>query len=164
MYFMANGKQTAALGNSGLGVLELLFAMALLITVMTAAFLFLDQVMARFQMARDHYVATTICQGRIERARAIPYADLTLLQEEQQLVDDFGNPASPGGRFRRTTTILRDTPAAGLTTMGVRTDICICSRWGWRTKYHPLKRGSYVCRFAGSHEQMQYLFTNLRGD
>jgi hypothetical protein len=147
-----------------MGLLELLFAMTLLITSIAAAFLFLDHVMSRFQTARDHYVATTICQGRIERARAIPFADLNLLREDQQLVDDFGNPASPGGRFRRTTTVLTDTPAAGLTTMQVRTDICICSRWGWRTKYHPLKHGSYVCRFTGEQEQMQYLFTNLKGD
>ena len=72
--------------------------MALLITVVTAALLFMDQIMSRFQAARDHYVATTICQGRIERARAIPYADLHLMAEDRQLVDDHGN-AAPNGRL-----------------------------------------------------------------
>ena len=40
--------------QAGFGLIETMFSMALLITIMTAAFLFLDQVMARFQMARDH--------------------------------------------------------------------------------------------------------------
>ena len=149
--------------QAGFGLIETMFSMALLITIMTAAFLFLDQVMARFQMARDHYVATTICQGRVERARAIPYSDLSLMIEDKQLVDDFGS-SLPAGRFRRTTQIELDTPSPGLTTMLVRTDICCCSRWGWRKMYHPLNRGPYVCRFELSHEQMQFLFTDLKGD
>ena len=148
--------------QKGIGLIELMFAMALLVTVMTAAMLFLDQVMSRFQMARDHYVATTVCQGRIERARAIPYSDLYLMDEDRQLVDDFGNPA-PNGRFRRTTKVRVDTPSEGLTTMHVRTDICICSRWGWRKLYHPLNRGAYVCRFEKDHEQMRFLLTDLGG-
>lgn len=151
-------------GKSGMGVLELLFAMAILIMTMVAALLFLDQVMARFQMARDHYVATTICQGRIERARAIPYSDLPLLTEEHQLIDDFGNPATPDGRFRRTTSVATDNPEAGLTTMQVRTDICSCSRLGWRTKLHPLKSGTHACGFTGAHEKMTFLFTDLKGE
>jgi hypothetical protein len=140
-----------------------MFAMALLITILAAGLLFLDQVMSRFQVSRDHYVAMTICQGRIERARAIPFSDLPLMAEDRRIVDDFGSPA-PGGRFRRTTRVRPDTPSAGLTTFEVRTEICCCSRWGWRKIYHPLNRGPYVCRFAGSHEQMAFLFTDLKGD
>ena len=157
------GKWRKRAGRDGIGLVEIMFAMALLITVVTAALLFLDQVMSRFQAARDHYVATTICQGRIERARAIPYADLLLMAEERQLVDDQGN-AAPSGRFRRTTVVQANTPSAGLTMMQVQTEICCCSRWGWRKIYHPLNRGPYVCRFAGSHEQMAFLFTDLKGD
>lgn len=144
-----------------MGLIELLFAMALLVAVMAAALPFVDQLMSRFQMARDHYVATTICQGRIERARGVPYSDLPLLAEDAQLVDDFGTPASPGGRFRRTTTVLTDDPADGLTTMLVRTDICSCSRLGWRTRLHPIKSGGHVCQFGGTHETMRFLFTDL---
>ena len=66
------GKQRQRTGRDGIGIVEIMFAMALLLTVMTAALLFLDQIMSRFQTARDHYVAITVCQGRIERARAIP--------------------------------------------------------------------------------------------
>ena len=158
------GKQRQRTGRDGIGIVEIMFAMALLLTVMTAALLFLDQIMSRFQTARDHYVAITVCQGRIERARAIPYSDLPLMAEDKQLVDDFGNPA-PDGRFRRTTTVDVDTPSEGMTTMLVKTEICVCSRWGWRKRYHPLNRGPYVCRFEEENrEQAQFMFTNLRGD
>ncbi|MDX9862689.1 MAG: hypothetical protein RBS99_17415 [Rhodospirillales bacterium] len=138
--------------------------MALLIAVMAAALPFADQLISRFQMARDHYVATTICQGRIERARAVPYSDLPLLAEDKQLVDDFGAPASPGGRFRRTTTVLSDDPDTGLTTLLVDTEICSCSKLGWRTRLHPIRSGKNPCAFAGAHETMRFLFTELAGD
>lgn len=145
--------------RQGMTVLELMIAMAVLVTVMAVALPLLDQMMSRFQMARDHYVAATICQGRLERARTATYTDLDLLTEDNVLVDDFGTPASPGGRFRRTTTVLRDSPVAGLTTITVRADICICSRWGWRKVMHPIKSGSHVCRFTDEHEQMKVYFT-----
>lgn len=146
-------------GQSGMTVLELMIAMALLVTIMSAALPLVDQMMSRFQMARDHYVAATICQSRLERARSVPYSDLELMAEPGTVVDDFGAPALLKGRFRRTTTILRDSPSAGLTTMTVRTEICICSRWGWRKVFHPLKSGAYICHFAGDHEQMKFYFT-----
>jgi len=146
-------------GQRGMTVVELMIAMGLLAVIMSAALPLVDHMMCRFQMARDHYVATTICQGRIERARAVPYSDLGLLAESGLLVDDFGNPCSPGGRFRRTTVVQPDTPVAGLTTMSVRTDICICSRWGWRKVFHPIRTGTRVCRFTEEHEEMKFLFT-----
>lgn len=148
----------------GFGILELMIAMALLVATMAAALPFVDQIMARFQMARDHYVAATICQERIERARAIPYSDLPLMADDGVSVDDFGNPGAPGGRFRRTTTVLTDNPSTGLTTMRVQTDICCCSRWGWRTVLHPIRSENRRCRFEGMHEKMSFLYTDLRGD
>ena len=150
--------------RAGFSLLELMFAMALLVAVLAAALPFLDQVMSRFQMARDHYIATTICQGRIERGRAVPYADLPLMAETDQLVDDFGNPASPNGRFRRTTTVSTDDPTDGLTTIQVQTDICSCSRLGWRTRLHPISNGPHACQFGASHEAMKFIFTDLGGD
>ena len=146
-------------GQRGMTVLELMVAMAVLVIVMSVALPLLDQMMSRFQMARDHYVAATICQGRLERARSVVYSDFDLLAEKDLLVDDFGNPASPNGRFRRTTTVVRDSPDAGLTTITVRTDICICSRWGWRKTFHPIKSGDHICRFTDEHEQMKVYFT-----
>jgi len=144
----------------GMTVLELMVAMALLITVMAAAFPMVDQMLSRFQMARDHYVAASLCQARIERARGLPYSDLALYREVNAQVDDFGNASVPGGRFRRTTQVLVDTPVSGVTTMTVRTDICICSRWGWRKMFHPLTGTTYKCRFTEEHEQMVFLYTD----
>jgi type II secretory pathway pseudopilin PulG len=143
-------------------LLELLVAMGLLAVIMTAALPLADQAMSRYQMARDHYVAATLCQARIERARGVPYTDLTLLAETRSLVDDFGNLADPDGRFRRTTTVSPDTPTAGLAQMTVRTDICICSRWGWRKHLHPLTEGNLICRFTDEREEMVFLFTEYK--
>ena len=149
-------------GQRGMSVVELMVAMGLLVIIMAAVLPLVDQMMCQFQMARDHYVAATLCQGRIERARAVPYSDLGLLTETGMLVDDFGNPSSPGGRFRRVTSVQKDTPVAGLTTMKVRADICICSHWGWRKMFHPLKTGPRLCRFTDEHEQMNFLFTEYQ--
>jgi prepilin-type N-terminal cleavage/methylation domain-containing protein len=142
----------------GMTLLELLIAMALLSLIMSAALPLANQMMSRFQMARDHYVAATLCQARIERARAVPYSDLRLLAETGSLVDDFGNLSDPNGRFKRTTTVVTNTPA-GMTTMSMRTQICICSRWGWRKCMHPIKEGSQTCRFTDECEEMTFLFT-----
>jgi len=144
----------------GMTVLELMVAMALLVTIMAAAFPMVDQMLSRFQMARDHYVAASLCQARIERARGTPYSDLALYRESNAQVDDFGNASVPGGRFRRTTRVVADAPVAGITTMTVRTDICICSRWGWRKILHPLATTKFTCRFTDEHEQMVFLYTD----
>ena len=131
----------------------------LLAVIMTAAFPLVDQMIARFQMARDHYVAASLCQGRIERARGVPYSNLSLFAENQIQVDDYGNVSAPAGRFRRTTQVLVDSPTTNLTTMTVTTDICICSRWGWRKFFHPITSGLYKCHFTDENEQMTFIFT-----
>jgi len=140
-------------------LLELMVAMAVVTVIMAAALPMADQMMARFQMARDHYVAATICQARIERARGVPFSELPLLAESGSQVDDFGNLATPEGRFRRTTTVTPNTPVAGMTQMTMRTQICICSRWGWRKHLHPLMSGKLICQFTDECEEMSFLFT-----
>jgi len=145
--------------RTGMTMLELLVAMGVLAVIMTAAFPLVDQMMTRFQMSRDHYVAATLCQARIERARGVPYANLPLLAESQSLVDDFGNLAGTAGRFRRTTTVEQDAPVPGMTTLSMRVDICICTRWGWRKHLHPIRQGKELCRFTDEHEEMKFLFT-----
>mgnify|MGYP001340667556 FL=1 len=148
--------------NRGMTVLELLIALSVFAVTMTAAFPLVDQMLTRFQMSRDHYVAATICQARIERARGVPYHDLPMLTESGSLVDDYGNSSIPNGRFRRSTAVTVDEPVAGMTTMTVRTDICICTRWGWRKCMHPLRKGKLQCRFTDEHEEMVYLFTEYK--
>jgi len=145
-----------------MSLLELLIAMSIMALVLTSAFPLVDQMMARFQMARDHYVASTICQARIERARSVPYTDLPLYSETASLVDDFGNASSPNGRFQRTTSVVTNSPVAGMTTMTIQTKICICSRWGWRSHLHPLKEGTYICKFTDEGEGMSFLFTEYQ--
>lgn len=152
----------SATGKSGMTMLELLIAMALFAIIMTAAFPLVDQMLARFQMARDHYVAASICQGRIERARAVPYADLRMMAEDGVKTDDYGNVAEPDGRFRRTTTVTVDSPIAGMTTMRVQAHICICSRWGWRKCMHPMRTGAWLCRFTDEQEEMSFYFTDYK--
>lgn len=152
----------SATGKSGMTMLELLIAMALFAIIMTAAFPLVDQMLARFQMARDHYVAASLCQGRIERARAVPYVDLRMMAEEGVRTDDYGNLSEPDGRFRRTTTITVDSPVAGMTTMRVQAHICICSRWGWRKCMHPMRTGKWLCRFTDEQEAMSFYFTDYK--
>lgn len=148
--------------RSGLTLLELLVAMSVFAVIMTAAFPLVDQMMARFQMARDHYVAASICQGRIELARTIPYSDIRLMEETGSRVDDFGNIAEPNGRFQRATAVVVDAPVEGMTTMTVTTKICICSRWGWRKCLHPIPSGKWSCHFTDECETMRFYFTEYK--
>lgn len=143
----------------GMTILELTIATGILALVFSAAFPLVDAMVSRFQMARDHYVAASLCQGRIERTRGVPYSDIALMAENGLTIDDFGN-AHPDGRFRRTTVVRVDTPEAGLTTMMVRTQICICSRWGWRKVFHPIRTGTRICKFTAECEQMSFVFTD----
>jgi len=149
-------------GQSGVTLLELLVAMGIMALVLTSAFPLVDQMVARFQMSRDHYVAATLCQARIERARSVPYSNLPLYVEAAALVDDFGNLSSPNGRFQRTTAVVTNSPVAGMTQMTVQTKICICSHWGWRCHLHPLKTGKLICRFTDECEEMEFLFTEYK--
>lgn len=142
-------------------ILELTIALGIFVIIMTSAFPLIDGMVSRLQMARDHYAATSLCQARIERARSIPYSNLNLMAEDGRVLDDVGNLAT-GGRFRRTTTVATDVPSAGLTTMTVTVQPCICSRWGWRKTFHPISAGDYVCRFTEEHETLDYIFTDYQ--
>ena len=147
--------------RTGMTVLELMIALCVFAIIMTAAFPLVDQMMSRFQMARDHYVAASICSARIEHARTVPYSQISQMADAGSRVDDFGNIAEPDGRFKRTTTVTVDSPTAGMTTMRVQTHICICSRWGWRKCLHPLQAGKWTCAFTDEHEEMSFFFTDF---
>ncbi len=143
----------------GMSIIETMIAVSILAMIMAAVFPLTDQTLGRIYMSRDHYVAATICQARIERARRVPYQDLSMMAEKDSLIDDFGNLAVPDGRFRRTTTVQTDTPVEGMTQMTVITDICCCTKWGWRRFFHPLKTETRTCAFTGIQEKMTFLFT-----
>ena len=147
--------------NHGVTIVETMIAVTILALTMAAAFPLVDQTLGRIYMTRDHYVAATLCQARLERARQVPYQDLIMFAEKDSLIDDFGKMAVPNGRFRRTTVVQPDTPVEGMTQMTVTIDICICTRWGWRRHLHPLNTANLKCRFTGDiNETMTFLFTH----
>jgi len=147
--------------RKGFTVLEMMVATTLLAMVMACVFPLVNQMMGRIQMARDHHVAASISQARIERARSVAYKDLILFQEKGTLVDDYGNLITDG-RFERTTEVVPDSPIEGMTQMTVSTRICICSRWGWLKQMHPIKTGDRICHFTEEHEEMNFLFTEYK--
>jgi type II secretory pathway pseudopilin PulG len=153
---MKNARQ-----QKGMTLLEMMVAGAIFMLVIASVFPLIDGMVGRFQMARDHYIATSICQSRIERARMIPYSDLGLFAEPMTrptYLNDLGE-IQPGGRFRRTTLVSTNTPSAGLATMKVTTHICLCSRNGWRKQYHPIRSRTFSCKFTDEREELSYVFT-----
>jgi len=147
--------------KKGMSLLEMTFAGAILMVVIISVIPLIDGMVGRFQMARDHYIATSLCQSRIERARMIPLGDLNLLEEpvnRPAYLNDMGE-IEPGGRFKRTTLVTTNSPSAGLSTMNVTTYICICSRYGWRKAFHPIRSRSFSCRFTDEKEELNYIFT-----
>jgi prepilin-type N-terminal cleavage/methylation domain-containing protein len=143
----------------GMTIVEVMVASTILALVMASAFPLVDNLLGRVHMSRDHYVASSVCQARIERGRQVPYADLELMTEDGSLVDDFGNLAVPGGRFKRTTVIEVDKPTDGMTQMTVTVKICVCSRWGWKRVLHPVRKGRNQCHFTDEEEKMTFLYT-----
>jgi hypothetical protein len=147
--------------TKGMSLLEMTFACTIFMVVIISIIPLIDGMVGRFQMARDHYVASSICQARIERARMTPYSDLILFNEpinSPTYLDDFGE-VKPDGRFRRITTVSTNSPSAGLTTMTVTTHICICSRFGWRKAFHPIRSRTFSCAFTDEKEEMSYIYT-----
>lgn len=147
--------------TKGMTLLEMMVSLCILMFVILSIFPLIDGMVGRFQMARDHYIATSLSQSRIERARMVPFGDLNLLVEpsnQPTYLNDLGE-IEPGGRFKRTTIISTNSPSAGLTTMTVDTYICICSRYGWRKQFHPVRSRSFSCRFTDEKEELNYIFT-----
>jgi type II secretory pathway pseudopilin PulG len=147
--------------KKGMTLMEMMVSITILMLVILCVFPLIDGMVGRFQMARDHYVATSLSQSRIERARMASYGDLNLFVEsatQPTYLNDLGE-IEPGGRFKRTTLITTNSPSAGLTTMQVSTYICICSRYGWRKQFHPVRTRSFTCRFTDEKEELNYIFT-----
>jgi type II secretory pathway pseudopilin PulG len=145
----------------GMSILEVTFASAIFMMVIVSVIPLIDGMVGRFQMARDHYVATSICQSRVERARMTPFSDLRLFIESTNnpsYLNDVGE-VDPNGRFKRITTVTTNSPASGLATMTVETYICLCSRHGWRKAYHPIRSRSFSCKFTNEKEALSYIFT-----
>lgn len=107
-------------GCAGISVVEVFFAILLLAVALSGAYLMVTQCTRLLLAARDHYVATTLCLARIERARNVDYPLLDLLEEGPPglLVNQDGAPDETG-LFRRQSSVLINSPAAGTTTLEV---------------------------------------------
>lgn len=110
-------------GNGGFGFIEVVFAVAILAVALAGAYTMVVQCKRMLLLARDHYVATTLCLARIERARDVDYPLLVLMRENRPgtVVNQEGVPDDEGN-FRRTTAVQPD-PMKGITTMKVTVTI-----------------------------------------
>jgi type II secretory pathway pseudopilin PulG len=147
--------------QKGMTLVEMMVSVTILMLVIFCIIPLIDNMVGRFQMARDHYIAISLCQSRIERARMVPFGDLNLFAEpsNQPTYLNDKSEVESGGRFRRTTLISTNSPSAGLTTMVVTTHICLCSRYGWRKQFHPIRSSTFSCCFTNEKEELNYIFT-----
>jgi prepilin-type N-terminal cleavage/methylation domain-containing protein len=67
--------------------------------------------MRTLDMSINHYRASAIARNRIQRARSFDYDSLTLLEESEARIDQYGN-SDPNGTFRRSTSITTNTATA----------------------------------------------------
>ncbi len=132
-------------GTAGISVIEVLFAVSLLAISLTGAYLMISQSSRLLLAARDHYVATTLCLARIERARNVDYSLLPLLAESAPgtRVDQDGVP-DENGNFRRVTMVSTNSPSSGTTSIDVTVKI----------------RDRFQGTFDTSHETMSCIYTD----
>ncbi len=80
--------------RSGLTIIEMVVASLLLGLVLMGAYAMVTQATLMMRQARNHYVASTLCLARLERARDFEYSLLRLIEEHAPgvVVDQNGNP------------------------------------------------------------------------
>lgn len=91
-------------GRSGLTLVEVLIAVGLLGMMMAGFYAVISASTRTRIMAHNQYVAVTIANNRIERAKHMRIEELPLLVESGTPVNNLGSP-DPDGPFKRTTTI-----------------------------------------------------------
>jgi Tfp pilus assembly protein PilV len=111
--------------RSAFSMVEVIVSGFLIALVMAGAITLVARSMTLSRVARNHYVAISIWKNRLERARTLQYESLSLLAENNVVVDDNGTPAA-GGSFSRTTTVntnFSTDPAVKLTAITVTVKI-----------------------------------------
>lgn len=108
--------------RQGFTLAETIVAVLIVALVMAGLYQSVIASMKLLETTRNHYVASSITDARLERARTTRYADLALLAENNTLVDQYGLPTSTG-TFRRTTAIATNGQPAGCTLVTVTTEV-----------------------------------------
>jgi len=98
-----NGRSRSSV-KTGFTMVEVIVSLFLICLVMAGSYTLIVRAAALSRAARNHYVASILCNNRIERARNFDYEDLHLLEETSVTVNDNGYP-DPDGWFSRTTTV-----------------------------------------------------------
>lgn len=86
-------------------LVEVLVALSLLVIGLAGGYTAVSASMKNRQFAQNYYVGTLLANNQIERAKNLPFAQLTLLRESNVAVDNEGSVDS-GGRYRRSTKII----------------------------------------------------------
>lgn len=119
-HILPRRERTSHRRRSGTTLIEVVIALGLLALALGSGYGLVAQSAEMMRRARDHYVATTICLGRIERARSVDYTLLPLMAEAGLTVNKDG-AADSSGTYRRQTTITPDAPTPGVTRVSVTT-------------------------------------------
>ena len=91
-------------GRDGFTFVEVVVAMALIALALGGSYRLLHITMQSRQVAHEYYVATLMANNRIEHAKSVTFANLTLLREDRAPVDELGI-SDVNGRYLRTTEI-----------------------------------------------------------
>lgn len=95
---------SARCGTRGFTFGEVMVAAALLGVAMAAFFQVTSMTRRSRKNAHNHFVAVTMANNRIERAKHMRLSELPLLRESDVQVNSLGSP-DPDGTFLRSTTI-----------------------------------------------------------
>ena len=90
--------------RAGFTFLEIVGAMTILAIALAGIFRVMSVSMQTRQVSQNHYVATVMANNRIERAKNLTFANLSMLAENERPVDELGTP-HPNGRYLRSTII-----------------------------------------------------------
>ena len=100
---MNTGKKTKS--RQGFTLTEIMVASFILAMGLSGFGLGALQAMRTNRLAKHHYQGTCLVRNRIQRARAISFDSIPLLEENFLVIDRDGN-LNPDGRFRRTTEVM----------------------------------------------------------
>lgn len=112
---------SAGTRHSGFTLLEVMIASTILMVLVAGFVGSFIMALRTLDAANNQYRAKAIARNRIQRARSFEFASLPLLEETDSFIDRYGN-IDQAGTFRRSTTIVTNTPTAPHT-VGIRVEV-----------------------------------------